>query len=565
MKIYFSIALSAAIFTNVANAQSLFDYSAPATGSAKCALINVIMDESGSMGGDQTFLKNVALPKMATELHSSNHNYSDVFVCSSGFGYSRTNNAQAYRHLGCTTYNSAGVIANSTALAWYANGAIEDGWYAMKHGMQDVPSSINGTDLLSHCARVDKNLILVTDEDRDDAYSNVDATNIANLIDTNGYILNVIANYGINNNINDFGMNIGGGGSNSTIFRFDSSAPDNHMTYQDFRPYETYVTSFGGTHPHYTELIVDKPGAAWNINSLRSGGLRAQTFADIFVDIKVKEISNGTGGPSGGGGTVRVGGPEAGGDPHITTWNHKEHYEYHGQCDLVMVKDPTFADGLGLYVHIRTKIVRYWSYIQSVAIRIDDDVLEIEGSADAHDDQAHYWKNFEYQGDLDTFAGFPVTQKLPSVYKRTYTIDLSSKFPGQEITIQLYKEFVRVKLNGNEQVFGNSVGLLGDYKTGKTLARDGVTVLDDFTDLGDEWQVLPSEPTLFHEIAHPQFPELCLKPEDPRGERKRRLEESSISEEDAEKACVSLKDPLAIKDCVYDVLATQDVDMVGAF
>jgi hypothetical protein len=434
----------------------------------------------------------------------------------------------------------------------------------MKYGMGDVPSSIAGKDLLSHCASVDKNLILVTDEDRDDAYSNADATSIANLIDTNGYILNVIANYNINGNTNDFGMQIGGGGSNSSIFRFDSTAPDNHMTYQDLRRYDTYVSAAGGTHPHYTELIVDQPGAAWNINSLRAGGLLAQTFADIFVDIKVKEIAEGTGGPSGGGGGVRVGGPEVGGDPHITTWNN-EHYEYHGQCDLVMLKDPGFADGLGLYVHIRTKIVRYWSYIQSVAIRIGDDILEIEGSADVDDTEAHYWKNVEYQGDLDTFAGFPVTQKLPSAYKRSYTIDLGSKFPGQDITIQLYKEFVRVKLNGNEQVFGNSVGLLGDYKTGKTLARDGVTVFDDFTDLGDEWQVLPSEPRLFHELAHPQFPELCMKPEDPRGERKRRLEESRISVEDAEKACISLKDPLSIKDCVYDVLATQDVDMVGAF
>jgi hypothetical protein len=258
------------------------------------------------------------------------------------------------------------------------------------------------------------------------------------------------------------------------------------------------------------------------------------------------------------------GGPEIGGDPHIVTWNN-EHYEYHGQCDLVMLKDPSFADGLGLHLHIRTKIVRRWSYIRSVAIKIGNEILEIEGSTDANDTEAHYWKNFEHQGDLDTFAGFPVTQKLPSPYKRSYTIDLSAKFPGQDITIELYKEFVRVKLNGNEKVFGKSVGLIGDYNNGKTLARDGVTVMDDFEEFGDEWQVLPNEPKLFHEMAHPQFPEICVKPEDPRGERKRRLGESNISLEAAEKACAPLKDPLTIKDCVYDVLATQDLDMVGAF
>jgi hypothetical protein len=253
-----------------------------------------------------------------------------------------------------------------------------------------------------------------------------------------------------------------------------------------------------------------------------------------------------------------------GGDPHVTTWVG-EHFEYHGQCDLTLVKDAEFADGQGLDIQIRTKLVRYWSYIKSVAIKIGNDILEIEGSPDADDAEAHYWINFEYQGELDEFAGFPVTQKLPSTYKRRYNIDLSSKYPDASITIELYKEFVRVRFNGDHRAFGNTVGLMGDYNTGKTLARDGTTVLHDFTEFGDEWQVLPSEPKLFHEVSKPQFPELCIKPEDPRGERKRRLAESTISIEQAEAACATLKDPLSIKDCVYDILATQDLDMVGAF
>ncbi|CAJ1948535.1 unnamed protein product [Cylindrotheca closterium] len=255
---------------------------------------------------------------------------------------------------------------------------------------------------------------------------------------------------------------------------------------------------------------------------------------------------------------------QTGGDPHFTTWKN-EHFEYHGQCDLVLVHDANFADGLGLDIQIRTKIVRYWSYIKTVAINIGNDILEIEGSANVEDAEAHYWFNLEYQGELDTFAGFPVTQKLPSVYKRHYSIDLSSKYPGASIDILLYKEFVRVQFKGDESVYGNTVGLLGDAKTGKTLARDGATEMNNFVDFGDEWQVLPSEPMLFHKTAHPQFPELCVKPEDPRGQRKRRLGESNISIEQAEAACATLKDPLTIKDCVYDILATQDMDMVGAF
>ena len=39
----------------------------------------------------------------------------------------------------------------------------------------------------------------------------------------------------------------------------------------------------------------------------------------------------------------------------------------------------------------------------------------------------------------------------------------------------------------------------------------------------------------------------------------------TIKEEEAEAACAQLKDPADRKDCVYDILATQDVDMVGAY
>ena len=99
------------------------------------------------------------------------------------------------------------------------------------------------------------------------------------------------------------------------------------------------------------------------------------------------------------------------------------------------------------------------------------------------------------------------------------------------------------------------------------MARDGLTELNDFGQLGNQWQVLPGvDPKLFHALDKPQFPERCLEPENPQGLRRRRLSESEISVEDAQAACSSqLRDPLAIQDCIYDIMATQDLDMVGAF
>lgn len=256
------------------------------------------------------------------------------------------------------------------------------------------------------------------------------------------------------------------------------------------------------------------------------------------------------------------------GDPHFKTWKN-EHFEYHGQCDLVVAKDPKFADGLGLDVHIRTKVVRFWSYIKNAVIRIGDDILEIEGSSmEGIDKEVHYWFNYEYQGELTEFAGFPVTISSEGTKsnKNRITIDLSSKYPGQKITLSTFKEFVKVNFgNASVQAFGNTVGILGDFNTGKTLARDGATVLDDFTELGHEWQVLPSDGKFFRASSDPQFPKKCIEPENPRGERRRKLSEATVSLEQAEAACAELKSALDRKDCVYDILATQDLDMAGAF
>ncbi|CAJ1954209.1 unnamed protein product [Cylindrotheca closterium] len=258
--------------------------------------------------------------------------------------------------------------------------------------------------------------------------------------------------------------------------------------------------------------------------------------------------------------------PEVTGDPHFRTFKN-EHFEFHGQCDLVMTKVQNFAnkEGIDLEIQLRTSIVRYWSYVKTAAIRIGTDILEVEGSAAKEDgiDKRHYHINFEHLGPLTHLGGYPVTI---SPRNNKYTIDLDKDYPGLKIEIKTFKEFVGVKIIGaTEESFGNAIGIMGDFKTGNTYGRDGSTVLHDFNELGLEWQVLPSDGKLFHEIAKPQFPELCYLPEDPRGERARRLAESDITEEAAEAACASLKDDFDRKGCVYDILATQDLDMVGAY
>jgi len=225
-----------------------------------------------------------------------------------------------------------------------------------------------------------------------------------------------------------------------------------------------------------------------------------------------------------------------------------------------MISDPDFANGLGIDIHIRTKVVRFWSYIQKAVIRIGNDVLEVEGLPDF---SASYWINYEHMGELEDLSGFPVSLN-PN--KDRYTIDLSSLYPGENIEIKTFKEFVGVKVNGaSESSFGKAVGIIGDYRTGNTYARDGHTVINDFNELGQEWQVLPVDGIYFSTVARPQYPEKCMLPENPQGQRKRRLGESNVTEEQAEAACAGLEDEFSRKGCVYDILATQDLDMVGAY
>lgn len=363
----------------------------------------------------------------------------------------------------------------------------------------------------------------------------------------------------------------------------------------EYLPYLDPGLEAGNSVEDYTSIVLDTEGALYDLGMLRlENSDYSSAFVNSFVATQVQEIINSetfgdlqtvtnaqggetvseadappaTSDPPPSTGDTGTGGSVLG-DPHFKTWQN-EHYEYHGQCDMVLVKDPNFANGLGLDIHIRSKLVRYWSYIQSVAIRIGTDILELQGSADEEDYRFHYWINYEYQAEIDTLGGFPIKGHSKKVHshKNNFEIDLTSAFNGNgpKILISSFKEFLKVEFeNASVEAFGNSAGLLGDFKTGKTLARDGSTVFDVFTDLGQEWQVVPSDGHIFHETSTPHFPDLCIEPEDPRGDRARRLAESSITGEQAEEACAKLNDPIDRKDCVYDILATQDIDMVGAY
>jgi hypothetical protein len=103
---------------------------------------------------------------------------------------------------------------------------------------------------------------------------------------------------------------------------------------------------------------------------------------------------------------------------------------------------------------------------------------------------------------------------------------------------------------------------------GDMVARDGKAVMNDANAFGQEWQVLDTEPSLFHTVRLPQHPkQVCTLPTPKQASqlRRRLSEPSSVDHLAAEKACEHWGE--GKDDCVFDVLTTGDLEMavVGAY
>jgi len=243
------------------------------------------------------------------------------------------------------------------------------------------------------------------------------------------------------------------------------------------------------------------------------------------------------------------------GDPHFKTWTGAK-FDYHGECDLVLVDNPTFANGLGLKVHIRTTRIKYFSYIEQIAVQIGEDILEFNNDVDnfmINSVMAEPVRKFVHT----KFAGYVVRRDPKAISIRLNKDDPTH--PGAKIDlISRSIGFPSVVLDGgNTDVFKGSLGLLGDYSTGKKVARDGETELDDATAFALEWQVRDTEPMLFQDARFPQFPTTCTPPKKMLGNR---LGKSHM-EEEAGKVCAHWKEDK--EDCIFDVIATRDVSVAG--
>lgn len=136
-----------------------------------------------------------------------------------------------------------------------------------------------------------------------------------------------------------------------------------------------------------------------------------------------------------------------------------------------------------------------------------------------------------------------------------------------QITVKAHKDLVSVGFSdADEHHFKDAVGMMGEYHTGARLSRSGDVVIEDENAFAQEWQVRPGvDPDIFHSKSNIQYPaQKCTVPAPMK--QGRRLGES-ISIDDATKACAQFLKKEAHEACIYDVIATGDLEAAqsGAF
>jgi hypothetical protein len=196
--------------------------------------------------------------------------------------------------------------------------------------------------------------------------------------------------------------------------------------------------------------------------------------------------------------------------------------------------------------------------------------LEVTGGKDG----GSYWVNKQKGTEVDhrdqilTLAGFTVNVHRNGPHQVGYRIDLGLG-SSDAVGIATFKDFVEVNLKAvHAAKFLGSVGLMGNFPKGELVGRDGESVFQDTNDFSKEWQVLSNEPLLFHStegsIHHPQecaMPKITLESS---RKLRRRLGEVMTTEEDVERACAHA-DADSRDACIFDVLATNDKDLAGAY
>lgn len=232
------------------------------TAFAASADVIVVVDESGSMGGEHAWIDDM-ISALDTGLANVGVTGRYGLV---GFGGGSTHLLGHTHTVGGGEFGTAAQFATAAGTL-LTNGSTEDGW----DGIHDALG-------YSFDSGAAVNIILVTDEDRDTANGAWTYANTLAALVGKGALLNAVIN-GTFNPLTPLGVD-----SDGNAYYADGSGGFTSTGGG------TFASGSGTTGVDYVDLAWDTGGAAWDLNLLRAGGLTAQSFTAAFVDIKVQEI-----------------------------------------------------------------------------------------------------------------------------------------------------------------------------------------------------------------------------------------------------------------------------------
>ena len=257
------------------------------------------------------------------------------------------------------------------------------------------------------------------------------------------------------------------------------------------------------------------------------------------------------------------------GDPHIMKWNGGK-YDFHGECDLVLFQAPDYAKGLGLDVHIRTTIQDWFSYVEEVAVKAGNFVVNVNKDGFWFDN--HLVSIFPAQEDHFRVERWENRNEKTGSTTLIYDIWVKgTKILTVRVPHSKYIFVVFRGLGSHNKFFGNpdddihtSGGLMGEFTTGRTVGRDGITEFEDMEEFGKDWQVQPHEDMLFLTSRAPQLPDqACVMPTK-KSNTDRKLSANPGLRKMAEAACEHV-DSTLFRECVDDVIATKDVEIAAGY